>query len=870
MHMAFNRRATETTLPTDPNRLYSLLQGDADSPRNLWWHQWSVLKEWHEKYSAAQDVALELPTGAGKTLVGGLIGEFRRRVKHERVAYLCPTKRLARQTYARLSSYGIPAVQLIGRTNQWNSADRARYTSGEAIAVTVYSHVFNSNPGISDAEFLIIDDAHAADGAVAGTWTIEINRKSSASYMEVLSVLESAFDPLVVAQLRDDTVEGRFESDVHLASPVAVAAASENLERVLRGAVSFGDLDDQQYSYRKMTGHLGRCMVYASHNRIQIRPFIPPTHTHSAFDSPKQRLYMSATLGDGGELERSFGRTKITRIPLPDDKEQEGTGRRFFCFPELTSDLAKNPSEVLPWLSQKILDVGRAVVMTPDHRTAKLITDQLSAHGVVVLSSASVEESLESFTDRSGVALVLANRYDGLDLPDDDCRLLVMAGLPARGDLQERFLVGALGAMDVLQERIRSRVVQGAGRATRNSSDFAAVLMLGGDLTSFCMRRDVREAMPPEINAELTFGIENSMGMNSDSMVENIDAFLGQTRDWKEVESEIVHLKDSAKQVPPVGTGQLGNAAPHEVNAYHAAWQGEPGRALVQARRALDAMTGGRAPQRYSALWNYLASGWALLSDSTDVVIESQAYYRAAKASGRGTLWLSHLSAPAEIQMLKPATDSEIDHLDRVMAETILAAVPAHGRPSRFDPQVTKTRENLQSTEASTYEEGLLFLGTLLGAKLSEGNGGASAAPDAVWDFSPVVWVAWEAKSNALSTGDLGAEDVRQAGSHLRFHSSKYGKAVPSGSISFLMTPQENVHPSSVAIAEDHVYLVRPHQVLELFEAAVRAWQKLRAQGTQTVQIHDVVTEFGRQKVLPSLWIEDLKAATGSHLRNRG
>ena len=35
-------------------------------------------------------VALELPTGSGKTLVGLLIGEYRRRKNKEKILFLCP------------------------------------------------------------------------------------------------------------------------------------------------------------------------------------------------------------------------------------------------------------------------------------------------------------------------------------------------------------------------------------------------------------------------------------------------------------------------------------------------------------------------------------------------------------------------------------------------------------------------------------------------------------------------------------------------------------------------------------------------------------------------------------------------------------
>jgi hypothetical protein len=39
-----------------------------------------------------------------------------------------------------------------------------------------------------------------------------------------------------------------------------------------------------------------------------------------------------------------------------------------------------------------------------------------------------VEDDLNAFTAQPSAALILSNRYDGIDLPDDDCRLVVLAG----------------------------------------------------------------------------------------------------------------------------------------------------------------------------------------------------------------------------------------------------------------------------------------------------------------------------------------------------------------------------------------------------------------------------------------------------------
>lgn len=179
--MAFKRRKGEAAVPEDPEQLYRQLALSNNGPEALWSHQADVLRDWHKDHLNLPDVALELPTGAGKTLVGGLIGEWRRRAARDRVAYLCMTRQLAGQTSERLNDYGIPNVLLIGKVSSWNVADRARYTSASAVAVTVYSHVFNTNPAINDAQLLLLDDAHGAEGYVASPWSLVIDREKEES-----------------------------------------------------------------------------------------------------------------------------------------------------------------------------------------------------------------------------------------------------------------------------------------------------------------------------------------------------------------------------------------------------------------------------------------------------------------------------------------------------------------------------------------------------------------------------------------------------------------------------------------------------------------------------------------------------------------
>lgn len=108
----FRRIRASTTRPPDPETLFKDLR-KAPGIQYLWSHQADILREYGQGYSNKGDVALELPTGTGKTLIGLLIAEYRRRKFDERALYLCPTRQLAWQVGDHARAYGIEARVLL-------------------------------------------------------------------------------------------------------------------------------------------------------------------------------------------------------------------------------------------------------------------------------------------------------------------------------------------------------------------------------------------------------------------------------------------------------------------------------------------------------------------------------------------------------------------------------------------------------------------------------------------------------------------------------------------------------------------------------------------------------------------------------------
>ena len=92
-----------------------------------------------------------------------------------------------------------------------------------------------------------------------------------------------------------------------------LAAVADELHAAV--AENVGE-SEQRYPWRMIRNHLKACQAYVSSAEVLIRPLIPPTWDHAPFAGATQRIFMSATLGAGGYLERLTGRPKIMRLPI--------------------------------------------------------------------------------------------------------------------------------------------------------------------------------------------------------------------------------------------------------------------------------------------------------------------------------------------------------------------------------------------------------------------------------------------------------------------------------------------------------------------------------------------------------------------------
>ncbi len=725
-------------------------------------HQADVLREYVEKTLSNPDVAFQLPTGSGKTLVGLVLGEWRRRKFDERVVYLCPTIQLVNQVAEQAhSKYGITVNTFTGKQANYSQKAKGEFQNGETIAVTTYNGLFNTNPFFDDPHTIILDDVHSAENYITSHWTVRIERsrkEHQALYSALIGLLRPALSSIDYQKLTGGGGSlwdrGWIEK---IPTPVLYPLTSE-LVSIVDAHVAQTDL---RYPWSLIRDHLHACHLYLSTREIMIRPVIPPTNSHRPFANAKQRVYMSATLGEGGDLERLTGRKEITRLKVPAGWDKQGIGRRLFLLPERS--LGRNQATGL--VLEMIRTAGRALILVPDDQAAEAARELIENNiGFSTFDAREIEQSKAPFVSADEAVAIIANRYDGIDFPDDDCRLLIVEALPRATNLQERFFITRMGAVALYNDRILTRIVQAFGRCTRSATDFAAVVVRGEELHTYLMTKERREFLHPELQAELKFGIEQSKDLTAAEFIENLKIFFGQKKDWNEADGYIVSLRHNLTQKQLPGTSDLRKAVPHEVDYQYAMWEGDFETALEHARRALAELRDSEL-RGYRALWSYLAGAAAWLGYKEGrQSLESVArkHFGDAKAAAPGLRWLVTLSRFTPATAESPEADSRlvslIERLEMVLERLGMSHDQKFAEEERF------ILDNLSSSASVKFEEAHVRLGHLLG--FEAGNKETTGAPDPWWIVDDDLCFIFEDHSDGKSGSSLNVNKARQASTH--------------------------------------------------------------------------------------------------------
>lgn len=854
--MAFKTRKREVFSYSSPQDMYQdnklkKIMGPLD-------YQTAML-DLYIKNMEKRTVALELPTGSGKTLVGLLIGEYRRRKNKEKILFLCPTNQLVHQVVEQANlKYGLKAIAFCGKQKDYSPKDKSSFLMSEALGVTTYSSFFALNSFFKDIDVLIMDDVHSCEDYVISNWTVQIDSETTI-FTEIAELLKNCISEVDYKYL----LEEEYLPDVAswcnmLPMPLALNKLDE-LQLILQHGIESGT--SNFYAYSRISENLQECNIYIANRKILIRPWIAPTMSFKAFADAKQRILMSATLGRSGELERITGIEKICRLPIVNDWDKKGLGRKFFTFPDLS--LGEDEQGEVVMALQNLCK--KSVFLVPDSQSAKAIKGFYTEHisSAKIFEAKDIEESKQSFVDYPEGTAILANRFDGIDFSDDASRLLFIWNLPKTTNLQERFLITRMGASKLYAERIRTRIIQAVGRCSRNPSDFSIVCVIGDSIQNDLTKQEKIKQFPPELRAEIQFGLENSVDYSTvKDVIEQARDFLDRNENWQEAEEYIVDLRnaywDEIDEVEKQVNDKLQKSAVLELKFQYSLWKKDYKAAFGFACDIIGVLNA-PALSGYKCFWNYMAGCMAFYlfqQGQSEYRTSGVQYLEEALKENISIRWLSGLSEKLFCAENKDIEENDFffDCVERL--ENVFTSLPT---AQKLEKRIKKILDDLNSLDGKVFERGHKELGELLG--YISHNPSSTGAPDPYWIINENNVVVSEDKiyEEKEQIKSIPISDVSEAGRHCVWILEHEKRILKDANIyTVLITNATRIEDDARIYADNLYYVYRKDYVSWAVKALTvirRVWNTY-TDGGEMAWREAVHEEFMKESVTPKDYLE--------------
>jgi hypothetical protein len=498
----------------------------------LWPAQAHVLSAYNDAYTSKPDVAIELPTGAGKTLIALLIAEAWRQ-EGKKVAVLSANKTLARQMKREADLLKIQAALMEGSRANIPAADIRAYGRASSVVIMNYWVYFNQNPSIDWADLIIMDDAHLAEYCLHSLYSLEIDYYTHKNlFKSIVTELRDHFPdyPVLSDALADDAPAS---AKAELLSFLDQCAIAERLREMIDSSPDVGEphhLTDFGFRWQRIRHRLREANIYLSTTSIWIRPYVYPLRSNLMYEQATQRLYMSATIGDSGDLSRRLGVQQVEKIPVPAAYSDMTMGRRLVVMNRIAEEDIPSRFEAAILAALRIHPKSVWLCSSKDdaRKYERVVSEWLNQSGLVghptwILTPEGDE--IDAFKQAPKGHLFVAGRFDGMDFLADECRLVILTTLPRAVNLQEEFITTYLRDAGFMRHRLNQRIVQALGRCNRSAEDFGVYLLADRRFATHFGPESNKAGIPANIIAELDMA-QDAAEIQESELVRQVEAFM--------------------------------------------------------------------------------------------------------------------------------------------------------------------------------------------------------------------------------------------------------------------------------------------------------------------------------------------------------
>ena len=516
------RKPDQRTRPTDPREIWKRRPAGEGAANDLWQGQAEALGKWFEDQK--DESLILLNTGAGKTIIGLLIAQSYVHQGLRNVVYACSTSDLVRQTAREATKLGLSVTCRVSQ-----KFDNELFSQGRAFCITTYQALLNYKTlfkGQLKPGAVIFDDAHVANRTIREIFTIQIKKKDKPSLFATLveqfrpAFSDSSQKMELQALLREDSTG----STVLLVPPCAVLGTSDSIAVMIDKEIS-DDEADLMFPWLYLRDHLKFCAWLIRNDMIEITPPFLPTLILPAFARDVKRVFLSATITTEADFTRVFGRKPQLKI-APD--VDAGNGERLFIF----SSKLGSP-QMVSSLVERITKSNKVLIAVPSKKRGIKWSELAEVPDRSVFS-----DELDRFRRAKTGAFILAGRFDGIDLPGSQCRVMVVDSLPSGTSLIEQYLFDRLQMDHLHSNTLSVRLTQLLGRIIRGRQDYGFLIIADRNAENWPKNERNRSLMPELLRRQLFLSEEVETRipgrMSVEMALETMNKVLNRSSDWIE------------------------------------------------------------------------------------------------------------------------------------------------------------------------------------------------------------------------------------------------------------------------------------------------------------------------------------------------
>lgn len=742
---------TGVKLPTDPFQIFSSLPHIDGAPNDLWRGQGDALKEWNDNRTT-NDILVSLNTGAGKTVVGLLIAKSLVNEGVENVLYVCPTNDLVEQTKKEAESIGIAVT-----TRSYGDFDNDLFQIGKSFCITNYHAVFNGFSTLRRKHFpeaVIFDDAHVAESVMRDCFRVEFDHKTD-TFKRFASLFTDSFKRVNRYRAFVDAYTRKSFASQPVMVPADMAFDLRNQIATILDQSGIENDDNFKYAYEHIKDHVHKCCYIFRNGILEITPAFLPSLYLDIFDREVRRIYLSATLQNKADIVRAFGRTPSLTI---EPKNDAGNGERlvlnekFLGFKKLLGET----------FACELAAKSKVLIAVPSYPQAEQKWKAVGSPPPVKDFS----NELEKFRSKGKGAFVLVSRVDGIDLPNDTCRIMIIDGIPHGSSVIEKYQSESLGMSNFFSSRIANRIVQLFGRINRGRSDYGAYIISGVDLSNWVGKQKNLARLPELLQKQIMLGqdVQNDLEIRSSEkfleIVENVVLKKPRDPQWLAYYSQYLDTKEiDANVTEKAATAEQRNLASAKAEAEFAKcfWMDD----YAKARSALEAVVEevSRSDPRLAGWLNVWIATCYHAEGADD---ECRRHF--ARARGQIGLGMIVNTGPAigeeerQIDAHHSLLQSSATRLLFLKADSFISEIR----------RMSLGLQALSGGSSNQAEEAVQNLGELLGFVSSRPDKEDGTGPDVLWiDETSRSVLALELKTNKSAGSALSKDEISQGHDHL-------------------------------------------------------------------------------------------------------